>query len=78
MKGVYTYRVADFQGGYLTLTTDVEIIGETEKSYRIKFLGFGANGTPPGYVTYVRKHFVRVVGCTPFYSTSKTNNFKNY
>lgn len=64
-KGVYTFRVTDFQGGYITHTTSVEIIGETDKSYKVRFLGFGINGTRPGYETYVRKKAVTVSSAAP-------------
>lgn len=58
--GVYTYRLTDFQGGYITCTTPVEIIGETARSYKIRLIGCGAYGATPGRIMYVRKKSVAV------------------
>ena len=60
MNAVYHFKVTDFQGGYISLTARVEVIGETAKSYRIKFLEFGPNGHRPGDITLVRKKAVRL------------------
>ena len=55
-----TYRLTDFHGGFTTHSTPAEIIGETEKSYRIRLIGCGARGAAPGQVMYVRKKSVTV------------------
>lgn len=57
--GIYTYRMIDFRGGYITRTTPVEILGETQRSYKIRLIGYGAYGAAPGRVMYVRKRSVR-------------------
>lgn len=41
-------------------TTSVEVVGETEKSYKVKLLNFGPYSTRPGSVIYVRKKSVRL------------------
>lgn len=59
MNAMYLFKVPDFQGGYFGHAVRVEVIGETNKSYRIKFLEFGPNGHRPGDVTCVSKKSVR-------------------
>lgn len=54
--GVYPDKV------YTPHTLRVDIIGETEKMYEVKYLEFHANGAPPGYTTRVRKYKVKVAG----------------
>lgn len=59
-KGTYFYS-----HGYPTLkgySLRVEVIGETAKSYRVRYLGFHANGAPPGTVTWVALRKVKIDG----------------
>ena len=64
MKATYHFKVTDFQGGYIDLTARVEVIGETEKSYLVRFIECGPNGHRPGDTSYVRKKAVRIDGVT--------------
>lgn len=63
--GTYTYRVTDYRGGYTDQSVRVVVVGETAKSYKVKLLGFGANGTRPGHVTHVRKKAVSLFPAAP-------------
>lgn len=59
--GYYAYSWATVRyptARYETLRLRVEIIGETEKRYQIKYLGFHANRKPVGTVTWVQKKSV--------------------
>lgn len=56
----YHYRTYDYQGGYNPHTMRVEVIGESAKSYHIKYLEFHANGSRPGTLTWVRKDKVKI------------------
>lgn len=65
MKGKYNYRHAvgqypDFE--YVGYSMRVEVLGETAKTYKIKYLEFHANGAPPGTITNVRKRNVVLEG----------------
>lgn len=73
MNAVYHFKVTDFQGGYISLTARVEVVGETAKSYRIKFLEFGPNGHRPGDITCVSKRSIRFTGAT---STKKNVTYR--
>lgn len=58
IRAGYTYKSRNWDGSYNYFHTSVEIIGETEKSYRVKLL----NPVGPhhaGDVTTVRKHNVK-------------------
>lgn len=68
MKAVYRYKTTDFQGGYIVHETPVEIIGETDKSYKVRFLSYSARGHRPNDVTFVGKKAVRLP-----YTTNITN-----
>ncbi len=58
-KGTYYYRRYDFNGGYTRLSLRVEILAETERCYRIKYLEFHADGSRPGTIIRARKKNVR-------------------
>lgn len=59
-KATYYYRTYDYQGGYKPHTMGVEVVGESPKSYQIKYLEFHANGSRPGTLTWVRKNKVKL------------------
>lgn len=52
---VYHYKTYDFQGGFRAWQMRVEIVGETAKSYKVRYLEPHANGTRPGAIAWVRK-----------------------
>lgn len=54
----YHYRLSNYQGGYTSHSIKVEIIGETEKSYRVRYLEPGTFGQYAGTVKWVRKRSV--------------------
>lgn len=54
----YHYRLSDYQGGYTSHTVKVEIIGESDKSYQVKYLEPGSFGQYVGTVKWVRKRNV--------------------
>lgn len=61
----YYYKVPT--GVYPTVTYEphsmrVEIIDETPKMYKVKYLDYHHNGAPPGYVTKVLKKNIRREG----------------
>lgn len=61
----YYYKVA--QGTfpdlvYVPYNMRVEIIGETTKMYKIKYLDYHHNGAPPGHTTKVLKKNIRREG----------------
>lgn len=63
MKAIYHYRHQVGQGRDKVLQDaqlNVEILGYTDTQYKIKYLGFHANGAPVGHVTFVRKDRVAV------------------
>ena len=65
MKGKYNYRHAvgsypNFE--YVGYTMRVEVLGETPKMYKVKYLEFHANGAPPGTITNVQKRNVMLEG----------------
>lgn len=60
-KAVYHFRAYDFQGGYTPYSTNVEIIDESDKSYKVKFLQCGPNKQLPGTITWVRKQHVKPI-----------------
>lgn len=55
----YHFRTSDYQGGYTSHVIKVEIIGESDKSYRIKYLEPGTFGQHVGTVKWVRKRNVK-------------------
>lgn len=57
----------------------VEIIDDTGKRLRVKFLGYHADGRTPGTVTTVERKSVKRVGDRPLSDTvSKLNIFRDY
>ena len=56
----YHYRTYNYQGGYIPHTMRVEIIGESAKSYHVKYLEFHANGSRPGTLSWVRKDKLKI------------------
>lgn len=60
----YNYRLTDFQGGYTAHSLRVEIIGESEKSYQIRYLEPGAYGAYVGTVKWVRKRNISNISDT--------------
>jgi len=57
MEAEYHYRTYNHAtGGFYPHVIRVEVLGESAKSYRIKYLEFHANGSRPGTVTWVRKN----------------------
>lgn len=59
--GVYHYKEYDFSGGYVPHSTNVEIVDESEKSYKVKFLQCGPRKQVPGTITWVSKKFVKTI-----------------
>lgn len=58
MKATYHYRHQVRQGRDKVLQDAqmaVEVLGYTDTQYKVKYLGFHANGAPVGHVTFVRK-----------------------
>jgi len=63
MKATYHYRHQVRQGRDKVLQDAqlaVEVLGYTDTQYKVKYLGFHANGAPVGHVTFVRKDRVAV------------------
>lgn len=63
MKATYYYRHQVRQGRDKVLQDAqlaVEVLGYTDTQYKVKYLGFHANGAPVGHVTFVRKDRVAV------------------
>lgn len=63
MKAIYHYRHQVRQGRDKVLQDAqlaVEVLGYTDTQYKVKYLGFHANGAPVGHVTFVRKDRVAV------------------
>ena len=61
MKATYRYRVGVGPYPFMRYDTHymrVEVLGETPKCYRVKYLDCHANGARPGTVTLVRKQNV--------------------
>lgn len=54
----YHFRLSDFRGGYTPHQIKVEIIGESEKSYLVKYLEPGTFGQYAGATKWVRKRNV--------------------
>ncbi len=50
---IWTHRRPDFQGGFIPTEVKVEVVGATEKSYRIKIVGTNE-------LKNVRKHNVKL------------------
>lgn len=57
----YHYRLSDYQGGYTSHSVKVEIIGESEKSYLVKYLEPGTFGQYVGTTKWVRKRNVTMM-----------------
>lgn len=55
----YHYRISDYKGGFTAHTIKVEIIGESNKSYQIRYLEPGSFGQYVGTVKWVRKRNVK-------------------
>lgn len=51
----YHYRLSDYRGGYTSHRIKVEIIGESDKSYLVKYLEPGTFGQHVGTTKWVRK-----------------------
>lgn len=64
-KATYRYKTTDFQGGYIPFESRVEVIGESDKSYLIRFLEFSARGHRPGDTARVGKKSVTLNKTTP-------------
>lgn len=60
----YNYRLTDFQGGYTAHSLRVEIIGESEKSYQVRYLEPGAYGAYVNTVKWVRKRSISDISDT--------------
>ncbi len=55
---IWTHRRPDFKGGFIPTDVKVEVVGATEKSYRIKVAGTSE-------LKNVRKHNVKLMVVTP-------------
>ena len=54
--GTYYYAVLNpSDNTYTRHFMRVEIIGETVKSYHVRYLSYHHNGTAPGYTTWVQR-----------------------
>jgi len=67
MKGIYKYNhrrvISAFPYyEYVGFMLRVEVLAELPKTYKVKYLGFHANGAPPGTITNVRKRSVTLEG----------------
>lgn len=63
MKGVYKYQYLAATRPTRVMKEDsvnVEVLAHTETQYKVKYLGFHANGAPVGHITFVRKDRVLV------------------
>jgi hypothetical protein len=54
----YHYRIPDYRGGYTAHKARVEVIGDSGKSYHIRYIEPGAFGQPAGSKKWVRKRNV--------------------
>ena len=66
-KGTYTYTKTVQMyptPQYAPQEMRVEVIGETDKSYNVKYLEFHANGRRPGSTAWVQKRKVKIDGET--------------
>lgn len=61
---IYNYRLTDYQGGYTAHSLRVEIIGESEKSYRVRYLEPGSYGAYVNTVKWVRKRNISNISDT--------------
>jgi hypothetical protein len=52
---IYRYRSIDYKGVLIPHATKVEIIGESDKSYLVRYLEPGARKQPVGSLKWVRK-----------------------
>ncbi|CCZ08596.1 uncharacterized protein BN783_00532 [Odoribacter sp. CAG:788] len=55
---IYNCKLSDYQGGYTLNPIKVEILDESDKSYRVKYLEPGAFGQYVGTTKWVRKYSV--------------------
>jgi hypothetical protein len=55
ITATYHYRTSNYRGGYTSHLIRVEIIDESDKSYRVKYLEPGTFGQYAGTVKWVRK-----------------------
>lgn len=73
MTGVYPFKKFE------VFNMKVEIIDDTGKRLRVKFLGYHADGRTPGTVIMVERKSVKRVGDRPLSDTvSKLNIFRDY
>lgn len=59
ITATYHYTLSDFRGGYTAHSVKVEIIGESQKSYQIRYLEPGTFGQYVDTVKWVRKRNVK-------------------
>lgn len=60
-RGLYLYTMFyPSDNSRTNHTLPVEIIGETVKSYRVKYLSYHQNGNGPGYTTWVCRRKVKL------------------
>ena len=60
-RGLYLYTMFHpVDNSRTNYSLRVEIIGETVKSYRVRYLSYHQNGNGPGYVTWVRRRKVKL------------------
>lgn len=60
LAAIYRMRVFDYDAGYTSFYVRVEVIGESNKSYRIRFMQ-QSNGERVGTTKWVRKYNVKIV-----------------
>lgn len=56
----YHYRLRDYRGRYTRHAVKVEIIGERDRSYQVRYLEPGSYRDYAGTVKWVRKNNVRI------------------
>lgn len=59
-RAVYKCKVPDYNGGFKEYSIIVDIVGESAKSYKVKYLQLGYNNQPAGTVKWVRKHNIKI------------------
>jgi len=65
MDAIYRYKQYMYDDDYTVHTMRVEVLGETEKSYKIRFKEFHTNGARPGTVIWARKRNILFTDGTP-------------
>jgi len=58
--GTYHLKEFTFNNGFVSHYIRVEVIGESNKSYQVKYLQPGLNGQGVGTVKWVRKHNIKM------------------